>query len=438
MGGGINKLSAMAVQRAKKPGYYGDGGGLWLQISKLGGKSWVFRYTAVGKAREMGLGAAHTVTLAEARTKALDCRKAVLDGKDPIAQRKAEQASAQAQAAKAKTFQDCAEAYIEANRAGWKNEKHAAQWTATLEAYAHPKIGQISVGAVDTGSVLAVLQQPVDGKPLWLARNETASRLRGRIESILDWAAFRGFRPSGDNPARWKGHLEHELPARSRVQKTQHHAALPYTQAASFMQQLASQDGVAARAVELIILTACRTGEVFNATRSEFDLEAKLWTIPAARMKAGKEHVVPLSPKAARLIEDSAAMQGPEFVFPGGKARSPLSNMAGLALLKRMGFPDLTVHGFRSTFRDWAGEQTSYPREVIEHALAHQLKDKAEAAYQRGTLLDKRRALMLDWASYVDQPRADPASDEKAGEPKQVAASYDVVTLSTQPARGRH
>lgn len=421
MAGGLNKLSAVAVQKTKEPGYYGDGGGLWLQISKLGGKSWVFRFTMNGKPREMGLGPVHTVTLAEARSKALECRKAVAEGRDPIEERKASEARAKLEAAKSKTFEECANAYIDANRAGWKNEKHVQQWQNTLATYAFPKIGQLSVAAIDTGLVLSVLQQETgkDKAQLWHAKTETASRLRGRIESILDWASFRGFR-EGENPARWKGHLEHELPARSKVQKVEHHAALPYVEVGAFMTDLRQREGISARALEFAILTAARSGEVRGAVWDEIDLKAKLWTIPAERMKAEKEHRVPLSDVAVKLLEALPRVKREvhvgkqtdddlDYIFPAPRT-GKLSDMALTAVLRRMEREGLTQHGFRSTFREWAGEQTAHPREVIEHALAHRLKDKAEAAYQRGSLMPKRARLMADWAHYCGIVQTDAAN----------------------------
>jgi integrase len=404
MAGGINKLSAMTVQRTKEPGYYNDGGGLYLQISKLGGKSWVFRFVAPGRprsektgrapTREMGLGPTHTVSLAEAREKALACRKLVADGQDPVETRKEELMHAQLEAAKIASFATCASAYVKAHQAGWKNEKHGKQWTATLETYAYPVIGSLPVAAVDTGLVLRVLE------PIWKTKTETASRLRGRIESILDWATVRGFR-HGDNPARWKGHMEHQLPARNKVQKVEHHAALPYAELGVFMAALRQREGISPRALEFAILTAARSGEVRGASWYEIDLQGRLWTIPAERMKAGKEHRVPLSDQAIALIAALPRMAGNDLLFPAPRGKQ-LSDMALTAVLKRMDRPDLTQHGFRSSFRDWAGEMTAYPREVIEHALAHQLKDKAEAAYQRGDLLAKRARLMADWGKYCD------------------------------------
>ena len=402
MTGGINKLSALTVQRAKVPGYYGDGGGLWLQISKLGGKSWVFRFTRHGKPREMGLGPVHTISLIEARAKALEQRKIVADGRDPIEERKAEQLRAQITSEKAKTFEECATAYIKANQAGWKNDKHIQQWENTLATYAFPIIGKLPVAAIDTNLVLKVLQQEVSkGEStvqLWHGKTETASRLRGRIESILDWAAFRGYR-QGENPSRWKGHLQHELPARSKVQKIEHHAALPYRDLAEFMTELRKRDGMSARALEFAILTAARSGEVRGATWDEIDFQTRIWTVPAERMKAGREHRVPLADETIKLLATLPRLAGCEYVFPAPR-RGQLSDMSLTAVLRRMGQSGLTQHGFRSTFRDWAGETTAYPREVCEHALAHKLADGAEAAYQRGDLLTKRALLMTDWAKY--------------------------------------
>lgn len=390
----IGKLSALAVSKASDPGYYGDGGGLLLQVSQAGAKSWVFRFKSplTGKPREMGLGPLSTYSLAEARMRARDARQAVDAGRDPIAEREAERQRNKLEAAKAMTFDQCAAAYIEAHRAGWKNPKHAAQWAATLATYAGPVIGALPVASVDMPLVLRILE------PIWTTKNETASRLRGRIESVLDWATVRGFR-TGDNPARWKGHLDKVLPAPGKVQKVEHHAALPYQQAGAFMAELRKREGMAARALEFAILTACRSGEVRGATWQEIDLAARIWVIPGERMKAGKEHRVPLSDAAVSLLEALPRLEGSDAVFfaPRGGA---LTDMALTAVLRRMERGDLTAHGFRSTFRDWAGETTAFPREVIEHALAHQLKDKAEAAYQRGDLLAKRARLMQAWAEH--------------------------------------
>jgi integrase len=395
----IFKLTATAVAKGKKPGHFGDGGGLWLQVSDAGTKNWVFRFVRNGRAREMGLGALHTVTLAEARDKAAACRKLVLDGEDPIEARDTHRLNTRAAAAKALTFDQCAEQYIEAHRAGWRNAKHHEQWTATLATYASPIFGTLPVAAVDTALVLKVLT------PIWTTKTETAKRVRGRIESVLSWATVQKLR-SGENPARWKDHLDQLLAAPEKVSKVEHHAAVPYSKMGAFMQQLRAEQGTSARAVELIILTAARTSEVFNATRDEFDLDARTWTIGGARMKSGRPHRVPLSEAALALVKSAAADAEGAFVFAGAKEGKPLSNMAGLALLRRMGYGQYTVHGFRSSFRDWAAEQTNYPREVAEAALAHIVKDKVEAAYQRGDLYERRAAMMQAWADFCSRPAA--------------------------------
>ncbi|MDO3618799.1 integrase arm-type DNA-binding domain-containing protein [Ralstonia pseudosolanacearum] len=401
MGRGINKLSDRAVREQKQPGYYGDGGGLWLQVSKTGTKSWVFRYTRQGKTHDLGLGSYLNVGLKMARDKAADLRATLGRGDDP----KAERWAAKANAASRMTFDQCAEKYIAAHKDGWKNPKHADQWEATLKTYASPIIGSLDVAHIDTPHIVRILE------PIWATKNETASRVRGRIERILAWATTRKLR-KGDNPAAWRNHLDTLLPKPSAVQKEKHHEALPYRAVNAFMQELREQPGVAPRALEFTILTAARTGEVIGAHWDEIDLGDKVWTVPAERMKAKKEHRIPLPPRAVEILKEMQAdSDGCQFVFPGWSGDKGLSNMAMLKLLKGMGHTGLTVHGFRSTFRDWAGEQTPHAREVIEHALAHQLKDKAEAAYQRGTLFDKRRALMNDWATYIEteQPAAQTA-----------------------------
>lgn len=385
----------MKIARLNRPGRYGDGLGLWLQVSPTLTKSWIFRYMRHGKAREMGLGPLHTITLAEARQKATDCRKLLLDGHDPIEVRRAGQLQARLEEARGMTFEACAEQYIESHKAGWRNEKHAAQWTATLKTYAYPVIGKLPVAGIDTALVLKVLQ------PIWTAKPETAARVRGRIEAVLGWASAREYRV-GDNPARWRGHLDKLLPARSKVARVRHHPALPYSEVSAFMEKLRAEEGVSPRALEFTILCATRTGETIGAEWSEIDFRTRVWTIPGTRMKAGKEHRVPLSNRAIEILEE-LPREG-AFVFPGGRANRPLSNMALLATLKRMGRSDLTVHGFRSSFRDWAAETTNYPREVAEMALAHTISDKVEKAYRRGDLFEKRRRLMAEWAAYCASP----------------------------------
>lgn len=372
---------------------YPDGAGLYLQVSPGGTKSWIYRFMLAGRAREMGLGPLHTVPLADARRLAQEARQLRLAGVDPIEHRRERQQALKAEQAKRVTFDEATEAYIAAYEKGWRNEKHAAQWRSTLKTYASPIFGALSVKEIDTGLVAKVLE------PIWSTKTETASRVRGRIEAILDWAATRGYR-TGENPARWKGHLENILPRRSKVQRVQHHSALPYTEIGPFVSAVRQQGGLSALALELLILTATRTSETIGARWREFDLDNATWTIPAERIKAGREHRVPLSPRAVEILKELKKVRQSEWAFPGGKKGEPLSNMALLALLKRMDRADLTVHGFRSTFRDWAAERTNFPREVAEQALAHAIPDKVEAAYRRGDLFEKRRRLMADWAKF--------------------------------------
>lgn len=389
-------MSALKPERIKEPGLYADGGGLYLQVHGEGAKSWVYRFMLHGRAREMGLGPLTLVGLAEARQAAQEARKLRHAGTDPIEARKGQRATAQLEAAKGLDFKSCAEAYIAAHRAGWRSAKHAGQWAATLESYAYPIFGPLPVQKIDTALIMRVLE------PIWARKTETASRVRGRIEAILDWATARSYR-QGENPARWRGHLDHLLPKRAKVRKVEHHPALPYAEIGAFMGVLRQQDGVAARALEFLILTATRTSETIGARWDEINFKAALWTVPANRIKGGKEHRIPLPPRAVAILRDLAKVRVSDFVFPGGKAGRSLSNMALLALLARMGRNDLTAHGFRSTFRDWAAECTNYPREAAEMALAHVVDDKVEAAYRRGDLFEKRRMLMDDWAKFCSK-----------------------------------
>jgi integrase len=359
---------------------------LYLRVDPSGAKSWVFRYAIAGRQRDLGLGSAADFTLAEARDRALAARKLVADGQDPIEAKEAKRRAAAVASATAMTFQACAEAYIAAHRAGWKNPKHAAQWPSTLSTYVYPIFGSLPVAAIDTGLVMKAIE------PIWTEKPETASRVRGRIESVLDWAAAREYR-QGENPARWRGHLENLLPKKSKVRRVEHHAALPYPEIADFMAELRSKDGIAADALEFAILTAARTGEVIGATWAEFDLEHRLWSVPGERMKAGREHRVPLSEAAMAVL--AALKREGDRVFP-------VSNMAMNMLLRRMGKNGLTVHGFRSTFSDWAAERTNFPSEVRELALAHAVGNKVEAAYRRGDLFGKRRELAEAWAHYCE------------------------------------
>jgi integrase len=393
------RLSARTVDSLKKPGLHADGAGLYLHVSKTGARSWIFRWRRDGRLRDMGLGPTHTISLAEARDRAASARKLKYDGGDPIEDRRAQRQAAKIDTARAITFKDCAERYIAAHRAGWRNPKHAAQWPATLEAYAYPVMGWLPVQAVDVGLVMRAVE------PIWTAKPETASRVRGRIESVLDWATARGYR-QGENPARWRGHLENLLPKKSKVRRVEHHAAIAYGELAGFVAELRGQEGVGARALEFAILTAARTGEVIGARWDEIDLAERLWTIPADRMKAGREHRVPLSEAALAIVEQLAKIREGDFVFPGGRRGRPLSNMSMLMLLRRMGRTDLTAHGFRSTFSDWAAERTNFAAEVREMALAHVVADKVEAAYRRGDLFQKRRALAEAWAKFCSTPSA--------------------------------
>ncbi|WP_416269006.1 integrase arm-type DNA-binding domain-containing protein [Burkholderia cepacia] len=394
----IHRLSAIGVERAKTPGYLGDGGGLYLQVSPSLTKSWIFRFKLHGRSREMGLGPYSALSLAEARKRAEDCRRSLLDGVDPIEARKGDRLQQKLQVARSMTFADCASTYIAAHRDSWKNAKHAQQWENTIEAYANPVIGKIPVQDVDTALVVRVLE------PIWKEKQETANRLRGRIEVILNWARTSELR-TGENPARWRGHLQNLLPRKSRVRSIRHHPALPFAEMGSFMVTLRAQEGIAARALEFTILTAARTGEVIGATFDEFDERRNVWTVPAERMKAERAHRVPLSERAAQIVREMRALKASKCLFPGRSDGKPLSNMAMLALLKRMGRGDLTVHGFRSTFRDWTSELTGYPREVAEAALAHAVGDQVEAAYRRGDLFAKRRQMMDAWAKYCDTPK---------------------------------
>jgi integrase len=396
----VGKLNTAKLRTLTQAGVYGDGGGLYVQVRDAEHRSWIYRFMLAGRARWMGLGACADVSLAEAREAAAAARKQVRQGVDSIAARKAEIEVRRAAAGR-HTFGEIAEAYIRAHEASWRNAKHKQQWTNTIEAYAKPVLGKIPVAAVDVGAVMRVLE------PIWRAKPETASRLRGRIESVLDYATARGWRV-GDNPARWRGHLENLLPARSKIAAVEHHAALGWQKIGPFMALLAEQEGVSALALRFLILTATRTGEAIGALWSEVDLAEKAWTIPASRMKAAREHRVPLSDAALAVLAEAAKLRtddtidGP--VFPGAKRGKPLSNMALLMLLRRIGHGDLTAHGFRSTFRDWAAEATNYARDVAEQALAHTLSDKVEAAYRRGDLMDKRRRLMADWATFCARP----------------------------------
>jgi integrase len=418
MAGG--KLTALQVSKAKEPGMYGDGGGLYLQIARGGSKSWIYRYrfkghtSKAGKplAREMGLGSFETWTLSEARERARLQRQLLDLGKDPIEARNEQALLDALEKAKAVPFETCAKDYIKAHRSSWKNAKHADQWTSTLETWAFPIIGKLPVGAVTTDQVMKVMQQPISEEPkapiFWEARTETANRVRGRIETVLDWAKAKKLR-DGENPARWKGLLDKLLPARSKVSPVEHHKALPYVDLPAFMAALRQRSSTSARALEFTILTAARTSDTIGADRAEIDGEGRSWTVPADRLKGKKgtrkrDHYVPLSDRAMEILGALPQRDGHLFAHEDGE---PLSNMAMLELLQGMGFgDDLTVHGFRSTFKDWCSEQTGYPNEMSELALAHTVSDRVEAAYRRGDMREKRRRLMADWAAYCGSPPA--------------------------------
>jgi integrase len=393
----LERLTALTARRAEKPGYYPDGGGLYLHVTKSKSKSWAFRFMLAGRAREMGLGPYPDVELYEARGKALEARKLRREGFDPIERRKAARVAARLEAAKSLTFRRCAEDYIASHRKGWRTEKQAVLWTSTLASYVEPVFGDLPVQFIDTGLVMRVLS------PIWGQKPETASRVRGRIESILDWARVHGYR-SGENPARWRGHLDKLLPKQSKVAPVKHHAALPYDEIGAFMEALRAQEGIAARALEFAILTATRTGEVIGARWNEIDLIKAEWIAPAERTKTAKPHRVPLSPPVLSIIAKLPQVEDNPHVFFGAKRGKSISNMSMLMTLRRMGRSDVTVHGFRSSFRDWAAEATTSPNEVAEMALGHIVANKVEAAYRRGDLFEKRRQLMDEWARYCTTP----------------------------------
>lgn len=393
MGKKADELGAMQVARLTQPGLHFVGGvpGLILQVTTPEARSWVLRIRVGGRRRDMGLGGFDKVTLAQARVAARAAHAKVKEGIDPIDDGQAARSALKAAQLAALTFEQCAAQYIAAKSPEWKNAKHAQQWRNTLEQYAFPVIGPLLVRDVGLPQIRAVLD------PIWAAKTETASRLRGRIESVLDWATVNQYR-TGLNPARWRGHLDKVMAAPSKIMETGHHAALPVGDMGAFMARLRTAEGMGARALEFAILTAARSGEVRGATWAEVDLEGAVWTVPAGRMKAGKEHRVPLSAAAAKLLDALPRMAGTDLVFPAAKG-GQLSDMTLTAVLRRMQVA-ATAHGFRSTFRDWCSERTNYPRDVAEMALAHAIGDKVEAAYRRGDLFDKRRAMMTEWAAF--------------------------------------
>ncbi|MBT3764962.1 MAG: tyrosine-type recombinase/integrase [Rhodospirillales bacterium] len=396
-----NKLESTRLKTLSN-GWHADGGNLYLFV-RDSARSWVFRYTSPSdKAirRNMGLGSLQAVGLAQARELAREYLALVKDPQnpvDPIQRAEDEKTARQAEKGKLKTFSECTELYLDLHRSAWANKKHAQQWENTLKTYAYPLIGDIRVSDIETAHINSCLL------PIWKIKTETAKRLRGRIENILDWAKVSGYR-EGDNPARWRGHLDKLLPAPSKLAKVVHHPALDYEKVGAFIANLRTKNGLAARALEFTILTAARSGEVRGATWDELDLNKKLWVIPESRMKMDREHEVPLSGAAISILKALPHTDSP-YVFPGAKVNAPMSDMTLSKVIRRMGDNKITVHGFRSTFRDWAAETTSYPRDVCEMALAHAIENEAEAAYRRGNLLAKRTRLMADWSRYCDMVR---------------------------------
>lgn len=391
------ELGALEVSRLTTPGMHAVGkvAGLYLQVLESGGRSWILRIKVGDRRRDMGLGGYPDVTLAQAREKAQAKRELVSEGRDPISERQAARNALKVAQASSLTFKQSAAAYIAAHESSWRNLKHRNQWENTLETYAHPHFGDLQVRDIALPHILAALE------PIWQTKTETATRVRGRIEQVLDWATARGYR-EGLNPARWRGHLDKLLAKPSKVSKTEHLQALPVADMGAFMTELRKHEGTGAKALEFAILTAARSGEVRGATWNEIDLKAGAWIIPAERMKAGREHRVPLSAAAVDLLKTLPRVAGTDLVFPAPRG-GQLSDMTLTAVLRRMDAPAVP-HGFRSTFRDWAAERTNYPRDMAEMALAHAISDKVEAAYRRGDMFEKRRRMMDDWAAFCAQP----------------------------------
>ena len=403
-----NRLTATEIKHAPV-GTHHDGGGLYLKVrASRNGKSvsrqWLFRYWDDGKGRWMGLGSTERVTLKHARDAADEARRMRPQGLDPIAIRKA---ARQAKPIADRTFEECAEEYIETHERKWKNPKHRQQWRNTLTTYVYPAFGDKSINEVTRTDVISVL------KPIWHSHTETAERIRSRIMMVMEWAVANGYRTAQEDPSGWRRHLLKALPTIPKTKRVRHHPALPYEQVPEFVAKLRAAVSVSARALEFLILTAARTSEVLNAQWSEFDLEKGVWTVPAARMKAGREHRVPLCKRAIAILVEMKASKSRKWVFVGPR-NEPLSDMTLLMMVRRTTGQKLTTHGFRSSFRDWAAEKTNFHSEVAEQALAHVITDKTEAAYRRGDMFEKRRDMMLAWSEYCDTARPVGTSGDKS------------------------
>ena len=395
MASNTNKLTAIQVRKLTSPGFYPDGRGLYLQIGKAGKKAWVYRYKIDGKERRQGLGSSIDVSLSDARAAASESRKLRLENKDPIDEKNKKKTESHLASAKTTTFKECAISFIDSHKSGWTNKKHIDQWTNTLTTYAYPIIGDLSVQDVDTSLTMKVLE------PIWATKTETATRVRQRIENILDWAKAREFR-MGENPARWRGHLDMLLPNPAKIQKVKHFSAMPYMETPAYFTELRKRNILSAKALAFIILTATRSNETRSARWSEIDIDGAMWTIPEDRMKAKREHKVPLSPECLQILEEAKAFKINDFVFPGDNKKTGISS-AALQRLLRETQSEATIHGFRSSFRDWCAEMTNYDSKLAEFALAHQLSDATEAAYLRSKMVDKRRKLMDAWSRYCKE-----------------------------------
>lgn len=395
-----SQLSAKKIDNLKKPGMYPDGGGLNIRVTESGSKNWVFRYRLHGKEKRQGLGSHPTVSLAEARIAAMESKQLLHKREDPISTKKEAERQRRVEAIKGKTFSEWAEKYIATHQSAWSNEKHINQWRNTLATYAYPVIGNLAVQDLGIEDILQVLE------PLWESKTETATRVRQRIEKILDWAQTMGFR-GGENPARWQGCLIHVLPSPTKIKKVRHHPAMAYSDLPAFYAELRKMDTQVAKVLAFLILTAARSSEALGARWDEISLEESRWEIPAERMKARRPHAVPLASKTVAILKEAALYSHNQpLVFPGLKGDKPLSDTA-LRKLLQASHPGLTLHGFRSTFRQWCAEQTGYAREVAEMALAHTIGSATERAYQRSDLYDKRHLLMTDWASFCGEYRSD-------------------------------